>query len=93
MVRIEQLNACHVGRHQVDGSVKDAVIEGAKVALLDQQGADVIGLQLVVRPVDVFANRRTRLLKHDTHGTDWPYLIYTGPKRQAVGCLTQWGAF
>jgi hypothetical protein len=39
-VGIEQLHACHVGRHNTDGSFEDAVIQGVEFALLNQQRAD-----------------------------------------------------
>src|SRR5262249_4123481 len=68
--RNAQLNACHVGRHQAHGCIEDAVMQGAKVAVLDQQWADLMQLQRVVQPFSyVFATlgeRHTRLLKHDT---------------------------
>ena len=46
---IEFLHAPKVGGHQVNGSIEDAVIEGAEVALLNEQGADFLQSQGVVR--------------------------------------------
>ena len=59
--RIEQLNAGHVGRHQLRGSFENVVIQGIEVALLNQQRADF--MEDVVRRIELW---RFRLLKHDT---------------------------
>jgi hypothetical protein len=52
-------------RHQTYGSVEDAVIQGVESALLNEQPADFMELEYVVRPIEVFgslSNRRTQLL-------------------------------
>src|SRR6516165_5497672 len=85
--RIEQLHACHVGRHQAHVSVEDTAIEGVEVAFLNQQCADFMQLQRVVWRFSYgFAklrNRHARRLKHDTtpHRQISPSQPYLGPKR------------
>ena len=52
------------GQHQAHGSVEDAVIQGVKVALPNQQRADF--MEDVIRRIEV---RRVRLLKHGMKAT------------------------
>jgi hypothetical protein len=51
IARIEQLNACHIGRHQARGSVENVVMQEVEIALLNQQCADF--MEDVVRCIDV----------------------------------------
>src|SRR5215467_1150303 len=48
-LRAEHLHAAHVGGHQGNGGVEDPLIQGMNVILADEQGADFLKLQRLVR--------------------------------------------
>src|SRR5690242_14759717 len=48
LVGMERLHTPHVRRHQGNGGLEDAVIEGGEIALLNEQGADFLQLQRLV---------------------------------------------
>src|SRR6516164_739889 len=61
-LRIEQLHARHIGRHQARGSVKYGVIQGVDVAFWNQQRADFVQLLPVIAGFDN-GNRSRNLIR------------------------------
>src|SRR5215813_6601964 len=49
LLGMERLHTSHVGRHQLDGGIEDAVIEGGAIALLNEHGADFLESQRMAR--------------------------------------------
>ena len=51
LLGIERLHAPHVGGHQANGGVEDALIKGVKVALPNEQGAYFLESQRIIWPL------------------------------------------
>ena len=58
-LRIVPLHAPHVGAHQVDGCVKDALVERFEIAFLNQQRADFLQSKGGVKVAIQFVKHKT----------------------------------
>src|SRR5262249_11926173 len=84
LLRMERLHTSHVGRHQLNGGIEDAVVEGGEIAFLNKESADflqsqrVVSSRALVRPA---SSVRHRALSdtfdgHITPGESQPPLFY-----------------
>src|SRR5215510_781783 len=48
LLGMERLHTSHVSRHQLNGGIEDAAVEGGEIALLNKQGADFLQSQRLV---------------------------------------------